>query len=401
MVLLSGGSQISSQEAQRYVKDRGYFYRFRAAFEVKATGEKIDFDYVVACNIRLTRWRDGGLSDDGTFGPRAMFKATSGGQVVMLRTQRACGGLTSDNDDVPPDLLPLAVWFEDSNNLSVGVGYVSEDAYDSPIGKLTFRGARVDRASRDDWEVWRKTSADTYKQIGEIPGPWGYDFPALRGALASDQGKFATGCRGYVRLKVPENMRSRLASLRPSNDTQFWTLPVSEERLKIGAVIDDPTQSNPPGIGGWARRFGTPGDSVSKGLPVRSGRVVEPSAQRHGVPIKHAAVRWPTESYPLLVDPLRSISPITMAAFPPADTYRVKLEYRAGELNGLAACQNLVDASGSRVRESDPQWKSKPHVFEVDNVIVKELDAVTPDLSMPQYLVERDEAVFIAYNIIF
>jgi hypothetical protein len=41
--------------SQTYVKDRGYFYRFKASFEVKATGEEIAFDYVVACNVRLTR----------------------------------------------------------------------------------------------------------------------------------------------------------------------------------------------------------------------------------------------------------------------------------------------------------------------------------------------------------
>ena len=57
-------------KAQQYSKDQGYFYRFRAGFEIKGTGEKLDFDYVVACNIRLTRWRDGGLSNDTTFSPR-------------------------------------------------------------------------------------------------------------------------------------------------------------------------------------------------------------------------------------------------------------------------------------------------------------------------------------------
>jgi len=141
---------IASAQVQTYTKDQGYFYRLRAGFEVKATGEQLDFDYVVACNIRLTRWRDGGLSDDSTHSPRAMVMATNGGQAVMLRTLEACHGLTSEHDDVPPDVLPLAIWFDDFTDLSAGLGYVSEAAYENPLGKLKFRGARVDSATRAD-----------------------------------------------------------------------------------------------------------------------------------------------------------------------------------------------------------------------------------------------------------
>ena len=129
---------IALAQVHTYTKDQGYFYRLRAGFEVKATGEQLDFDYVVACNIRLTRWRDGGLSDDSTHSPRAMVMATNGGQAVMLRTLEACHGLTSEHDDVPPDVLPLAIWFDDFTDLSAGLGYVSEAAYDNPLGKLKF-----------------------------------------------------------------------------------------------------------------------------------------------------------------------------------------------------------------------------------------------------------------------
>ncbi|MBB4366908.1 hypothetical protein GGD66_008013 [Bradyrhizobium sp. CIR48] len=39
------------------------------------------------------------------------------------------------------DPLPLAVWFEDISDLSAGLGYASEDAYENPIAKLAFHGA--------------------------------------------------------------------------------------------------------------------------------------------------------------------------------------------------------------------------------------------------------------------
>jgi len=102
-VLLPGGLATSqpSRVQGTYVKDKGYFYRMTARFTVKETGEALDFDYVVACNIRLTRWRDGGLSNDSTFSPRVMVKATAGGQAVMLKTFYACNGITSDRGALP------------------------------------------------------------------------------------------------------------------------------------------------------------------------------------------------------------------------------------------------------------------------------------------------------------
>ena len=387
--------------SQTYVEDTGYFYRMRANFEVRDSGEQLTFDYVVACNIRLTRWRDGGLSDDSTYGPRVVFLPTRTGQAIMLRTLRACSGLTSENEDIPPDVLPLAVWFENVNDLSIGIGYASEDAYNSPLSKLKFRGARVDHATRSDWEAWRKSSAEIYKPVGDIPGPWGYDFPVQRGQFASDRGRYVTSCRGYRRLELPEHMRPRLAALRPPGNSDIWTLPTSEERLRIGEVIDDPSEPYPPGIGRWSHRFGSLGDSSSNGLPIKSGRRAEPTSYRRGIALKHLAIRWPAEIYPFLVEPLTSISPVAVAAFPPSDTYSYKIELRAGALKGFCACYNDAKFGGHRMRESDPEFKTKRHVFGADDVPLKELDPAAPELSVPQLLGERDEAVLIADGVVF
>ena len=178
--------------SQTYVKDRGYFYRFKANFEVKATSEKVAFDYVAACNVRLTRWRDGGLSDDTTLSPRAMVQATRDGHAVMLQTVNGCHGLTSENGDVPPDLLPLAVWFEDISDLSAGLGYASEDAYENPVAKLAFHGARIDHATREEWEEWRRKSSEHYVQQGVLPGPWGSTSPTPIRRILANTYEFAT-----------------------------------------------------------------------------------------------------------------------------------------------------------------------------------------------------------------
>jgi len=70
---------------------------------------------------------------------------------------------------VHPDILPLAIWFDSVDELANGLGYVSEDAYDNPLGELKFHGARIDRATRADWEAWRKKAEDAYVQRGALP----------------------------------------------------------------------------------------------------------------------------------------------------------------------------------------------------------------------------------------
>jgi hypothetical protein len=391
------GPPIASAQVQTYTKDQGYFYRFRAGFEVKATGEQLDFDYVVACNIRLTRWRDGGLSDDSTHSPRAMVMATNGGQAVMLRTLEACHGLTSEHDDVPPDVLPLAIWFDDFTDLSEGLGYVSEAAYDNPLGKLKFRGARVDRASRADWEAWRKKSAEEYVQRGVLPGPWGYDFPNTPDPAL---GNYVVQCDGYMRLKLPENMRSKLSVFWPEDRPRFWMLSRAEERQTIGRVISDPNQPLPPGIGRWSGRFGPPSETRSSGLAVRSGRAVANSLKADGSRRRHLAVRWPAETYPFLWPPLASIMPITKAAPTPGmSTYVLKLEYRDGALDGFAACQDGRKALEYGSRNGFPP--PVRHVFEVDGLVVKQLVGKVPAMERPSYVAERDEAVFIYFSAAF
>lgn len=395
IVLGAIGAQHASAQgraAQTYSKDNGYFYRLRAAFELKATGEKIDFDYVVACNIRVTRWRDGGLSDDTTFSPRVMIQATADGHAVMLKTLNACSGLTSENDDVPPDVLPIAIWFDGVDDLSNGLAYVSEDAYDNSLGKLKFRGARVDRATRADWEAWRKKASEAYVQRGALPGPWGYDYSYGKAEFESESGRYVRSCDGYSRLKLPESVRAKIRPLWPSGRPRFWALP-NEDDAKIARLLNDTAVTEPPGVEPWLKRFGSPASGAGvdwSGAPVRSGRWV---GHRPHVPS-----RWPSENFPFLWPPMTSALPMTVPA-PSARTesYVQKLEFRDGALNGFAACNNLKDANLTRIKAVDPAWAQKPHVFMVDGERVREARGRPHGLA-PTFVLERDEYVFVHFG---
>ncbi len=358
-----------STQALQYSKDQGYFYRLKAGFEIKDTGERVDFDYVVACNIRLTRWRSGGLSDDSSISPKAMVMATHDGHAVMVRTLVLCGGSTTDNGNVPPDVLPLAVWFDDVGDLSAGLGYLSEDAYDNPLGRLKFRGARVERATREDWEAWRAKSAAEYVQRGVLPGPWGYDFP---NHTPPELGQYISTCETYRRLKLPENLRAKLRELWPQDRPRFWTVPSEKEWSTFRDLVWT-----------YSRKFPTSGDLVS-GQPLRSGQIVQ-------IP-PHVPSEWPSEMYPALWRGLASILPAKKASIDDESGFVVNLDYRNGAMSGFGACQDARDdATYTGVRAP----ASAQHVFQVDGLAVKQLDRKSPRMQVPQYFAERDEAVFI------
>jgi len=353
--------------SQTYIKDNGYFYRLKATFGVRESGEELSFDYVVACNLRVTRWRSGGSSDDSSISPKAMVMATRDGHAVMIRTLHLCSGPTTENGMVPPDVLPLAVWFDDVDDLSAGVGYLSEDAYDSPLSRLTFRAARIERATREDWEKWRQSSAAEYVQRGKLPGPWGYDFP---NQTPPELGQYISTCETYRRFKLPEELRAKLRALWPQDKPRYWTLPKDIDWSQFRGMF-------------WPhiRNRISSGD-LHSGQPLRSGQIVQ-------IP-PHVPSSWPPEMYPLLWRRLSSAFPMRRSALGNDSDFVLNLEYREGATNGFAACQDARDDLTYRIPAS-----SAAPVFEVDGTVIKELDRKIPVLSIPKYFAERDEAVFL------
>lgn len=161
--LLAGTSL--SLENTRSVEDHGVFYRLVSKYQ--HGNEIIDFDIVVGCGVRVTRYGDGDKSYDAFRDPVVYAKAISGGAAVMQIVPSACLGETSDNGRVPDDFLPGAIWFDRADDLTLGIAYVTEDAFENQKSKLTFLGASIHAATRKEWEEFQPMAAKNL--IGPMP----------------------------------------------------------------------------------------------------------------------------------------------------------------------------------------------------------------------------------------
>ncbi|WP_300395705.1 hypothetical protein [Henriciella sp.] len=152
-------SAPSSSEAGRPV---GFFYSLKADFKLKETGETVSFDYVVACNY--TAFENIHTTDTAftALAPEMMYQPAGDRHAIAITTIDMCEGdrwepYTSDpqkgQERIPEDLRPLAIWFDDIEDLSQGWGYKTDDAYESPLAKIEFVGASVEKATLEEWKA--------------------------------------------------------------------------------------------------------------------------------------------------------------------------------------------------------------------------------------------------------
>jgi hypothetical protein len=311
-------------------QDQGYFYRVKV--KLSHGDENLDFDYVVACNIRVTRWKDGGLSDDTRLTPERMYRATAAGNAVSVKTPALCGmpgrpQLLTETGYVPPDLLPLIIWFDDAKELSYGWGYVGEAAYESPYAKLKFGGANISAATREDWEKWREKSKAEYVQIGDLPGPWGeanFSEPVRLNRIV-------TVCHAMTGFKLPEKSAELLRPWMPHVATTYWhtreRMSHQERHILLDAISGQVQVTFPGGIGRY--QFFAGDYANGSGVPVRSGRQVQSPP--------HVPTRWPPDFWPVITPP-HSTSPPAVAGQKDY-IYRALVSDQARK--GFAWCDNF------------------------------------------------------------
>jgi hypothetical protein len=161
---LASTSFVRAQFGLREVPPKTEFFRFKAKYTVKATGEVIQFDLVRPCRALYARdWLGSSIGvGPGNFDPASYFgnvgifpKVTADNHLIIIHIPFKCEGGTTANGGWPPDMLPWTTWFDDADNLTFGWMYASEDAYKSPLATITFDGASIETADKNDFLDWR------------------------------------------------------------------------------------------------------------------------------------------------------------------------------------------------------------------------------------------------------
>lgn len=214
-----GRSFTKSVDVKTAGQDRGTYYRFKASFTYKS--EPLDFDIVVGCNVRITTYRDNDRTVEVGIAPMAFGLKMKDGRGVVVRPPEACQGQTTENGKVPAALLPLVVTYENADQPWFGLAYASEDAYESPISELKFFGATISKATREEWQEWRRTEAPknfvTYELLG-INEKNVWDHPHWKPGYRV----MSSICTGFSWVKLPESVREAIRAYWPASKPRYW-----------------------------------------------------------------------------------------------------------------------------------------------------------------------------------
>lgn len=247
MAILTAGP-AAAQTVQVAPSDN-QFFRFKARYVVKATGEVVQFDLVRPCRAQYAKDAFGdsvnlGPLGGGKYQPGSYFggvnrfpKVTQDGHAIVVRIPWACKGETTANGQVPADLLPFVSWFEDADDLTVGLMYATEDAYRSPLAKIEFKGASIETANANDFQDWLKHAPDGFRPSKDIQSPLGLTQHDIFGG-----GVTAQFCRGVEQIPLPAELAVRLAEIQPPNKPRFWNWIAARDAgtgEKLRAFMED------------------------------------------------------------------------------------------------------------------------------------------------------------------
>jgi len=233
------------------------FFRIKARYVVKATGEVIQFDLVRPCQAVTARdmygdriWVPPPIEWSSYFYTiNPIFpKVTGDHHLIIMRIPNGCFDrgngvqVRTANGLVPKDLLPAVIWYDDPDEPQFGWEYATEDAYASPFAKLAFEGATIEDANHDDFIEWQKNAPTGFRPSKVVKHPFGFTFAQEQGFEDGNRTErtfpIALGCFGAARFKLSGATRDLADLAWPSDHPHFWTLKASEEDGKQRAAGD-------------------------------------------------------------------------------------------------------------------------------------------------------------------
>lgn len=227
--------------------DHGSYY-FRMKADYSHDGQPINFDIVVACSIRVSRSRGGDSGFLATRYPRFFVKRTHDDHPVMQIVPSACRGETTKNGQIPSDFLPGIIWFDKLGDYRFGIAYVSEDGFESSNSRLKFHGANIQRASRADWDAFRKRAAENEgmkKRYYDRPFYWTEDAKRIAAGGGNEiEAAYVRGCSGVRRYKLSAAGRAVVRRFWSADRPKYWAMDSRDDgpwpelqRLEKSAAI--------------------------------------------------------------------------------------------------------------------------------------------------------------------
>jgi hypothetical protein len=336
LFLLSSGARGDT----RTVEDRSVFFRLITKYQ--HADEVIDFNIVVGCAVRVNRWGDGDKSYDAFRDPAVYVKAIGGGHAVMQIVPSACRGETTENGEVPDDFLPGALWFESADDLSFGIAYVTEDAFESPGSKLKFLGASIVAATRAEYIAFEPIAAKNLMNprplFAFLPLPTAEEFKEHLGdSRALTRIWPGLGCEAVLRLHLTDPAeRAVVAEYWPDSKPRYW-MPTKQQLEEIRKRIGIYTEVSVDGRDATA--YSKLNYNVGDGFPTRAQGGVLGSKHR------------PWDKLPPTVFPIRRDEgiPWVTSRYPTATTLYRDVELADGKNRGLVYCFAWVPGQYLRV----------------------------------------------------
>ena len=201
-----GAAQPSEKKPER---EGGPYFRLKVNLTYKGTPQ--NFDIVASCKARITRNTDGTTYEVGLV-PTLFGRRMADNKAIVIRLPAPCQlGETTANGLVPEDFMPLVVVYDNADTLAFGTAYMSQDAYENPLSLMTFKGATIEKATRQEFEDFRAK--------GE------------KNVVTSEQyNSMATSCQAYARFRIPDEAKPLVRQAWPADRPSYWTLTEAERK---------------------------------------------------------------------------------------------------------------------------------------------------------------------------
>jgi len=216
-----------------------------------------------------------------------------------------------------------------------------------------------------------------------LPGPWGYSYPAWRPGefKIPPESMIVQSCAGYIRLKLPEEIRPQVRDFWPAERPRYWAPSPREVVPLLSWKSPDGTDHDAVYVSGGKRGvihtfisgaiYG-----VEVGVPTRAGGGTIDLVRKH----------YPVDTYPLLYQ-RRSLEQPVVAI---TDSRSRRLLLR-DDMKGFVTCGGAGRADDPESDSGTVPSKKKYSLF-VNNDLVVEPQGVGS--LPPHWFFEKDEYYF-------